>query len=103
MTAVPPLPSSDRLSELDARLVARIETITEEELSARRAQLARISPESTVLVDDLAAFLQGGKLLRPRFCFWQAMRCSPNPTWSKPWISFRSPASGAFARSACGS
>ena len=70
MTAVPPLPSSDRLSELDARLVARIETITEEELSARRAQLARISPESTVLVDDLAAFLQGGKLLRPRFCFW---------------------------------
>jgi geranylgeranyl diphosphate synthase type I len=70
MTSVPPLPTGDRLSELDATLVARIAAITEEELAARRAQLARISPESTGLVDDLAAFLRGGKLLRPRFCFW---------------------------------
>ena len=70
MTADPTMPRADRLHELDALLVARITAIIAEELAERRAQLARISPESTVLVDDLGAFLGGGKLLRPRFCFW---------------------------------
>jgi geranylgeranyl diphosphate synthase type I len=70
MTDAPPTPPVDRLSELDAMLVARIQEITAGELADRRAQLARISPESAGLVDDLEGFLEGGKLLRPRFCFW---------------------------------
>lgn len=70
MTAAPSLPPADRLSALDALLVSRIEAIVAEELAARRSRLALISPESATLVDDLAAFLEGGKLLRPRFCFW---------------------------------
>lgn len=70
MTAATPTPPADRLTELDAQLVARIEEITAAELSERRTRLARISPESAALVDELEVFLEGGKLLRPRFCFW---------------------------------
>ena len=70
MTAASPTPPAARLSDLDALLVSRIEEVTSAELSERRAQLGRISTESAALVDDLEAFLEGGKLLRPRFCFW---------------------------------
>lgn len=70
MTAASPIPPTGRLSELDALLVSRIEEVTAAELSERRTQLGRISTESAALVDDLEAFLEGGKLLRPRFCFW---------------------------------
>lgn len=63
-------PSADRLRELDQLLVAKVAEITAKELDSRRAQLAEIAPEAASLVDDLERFLEGGKLLRPRFCFW---------------------------------
>ncbi|MGP9682152.1 polyprenyl synthetase family protein [Brachybacterium sp. AOP3-A1-3] len=64
-----PLTGAD-LRELDRRLVERVESITADELARRRGHLAEISPESAQLVDTLARYLDGGKLLRPRFCFW---------------------------------
>lgn len=39
-------------------------------LARRRTELAAISPESAALVDVLEDHLVGGKLLRPRFCWW---------------------------------
>src|SRR5699024_9609474 len=64
-------PSVDaRLRDLDQRLVARIEAITRDELAGRRREQARISPETAELADLLLEYLEGGKLLRPRFCFW---------------------------------
>ncbi|GAA1307052.1 MAG: polyprenyl synthetase family protein [Brachybacterium tyrofermentans] len=64
-----PLTGAD-LRELDRRLVERVESITADELALRRDHLAEISPETAALVDTLARYLDGGKLLRPRFCFW---------------------------------
>ncbi|HLQ80975.1 MAG TPA: polyprenyl synthetase family protein [Brachybacterium sp.] len=64
-------PSVDeRLHDLDQRLVARIAEITRDELAGRRREQARISPETAELADRLLEYLEGGKLLRPRFCFW---------------------------------
>lgn len=63
-------PVYDRFLELDELLVARVEEILREELAMRREQLEEISPETAHLVDALSDFLQGGKQLRPRFCFW---------------------------------
>ncbi|WP_193106416.1 polyprenyl synthetase family protein [Brachybacterium sp. FME24] len=62
--------TGDRVRELDELLVERMEAITQEELESRRRQLAEISPETATLVDSLGHYLDGGKLLRPRFCFW---------------------------------
>lgn len=63
-------PTGADLHELDRRLVERVESITAGELALRRRHLAEISPETATLVDTLAKYLEGGKLLRPRFCFW---------------------------------
>lgn len=63
-------PLSADLRELDRRLVERVESITADELALRRGHLSEISPETAALVDTLAQYLDGGKLLRPRFCFW---------------------------------
>src|SRR5699024_6637363 len=46
------------------------EAITRDELAGRRREQARISPETAELADLLLEYLEGGKLLRPRFCFW---------------------------------
>lgn len=70
MTSVDTSWTDDSLRALDDRLVARIEEITAGELTQRRTQLARISPETAELADWLLDYLEGGKLLRPRFCFW---------------------------------
>ncbi|ASK66911.1 geranylgeranyl pyrophosphate synthase [Brachybacterium avium] len=70
------MPSADtspvdaRLHDLDERLATRLAEITRDELAERRRQLAVISPETAELADGLLDYLEGGKLLRPRFCFW---------------------------------
>ncbi|MGP9539681.1 polyprenyl synthetase family protein [Brachybacterium sp. AOP43-C2-M15] len=64
------LPLDESLHDLDARLVERVAEITRDELAARRRLLEEISPETAGLVDALHGYLEGGKLLRPRFCFW---------------------------------
>lgn len=63
-------PTGDRARELDEHLIVRVAEITQAELEDRRRSLAEISPETATLVDSLASYLTGGKLLRPRFCFW---------------------------------
>ena len=70
MTSYDLPPGGDCLRDLDRRLVARVEQILDGELTARRAHLAEISPETALLVDSLDSYLEGGKQLRPRFCFW---------------------------------
>ncbi|NMA77214.1 MAG: polyprenyl synthetase family protein [Actinomycetales bacterium] len=63
-------PVGDRLHALDERFIARLAEVTRSELAAHRRRLEEISPETATLVDSLAGYLEGGKLLRPRFCFW---------------------------------
>lgn len=60
----------DHLRDLDAHLVERVGRVHHLELAARRRELHRIAPETALLVDALERYLEGGKLLRPRFCFW---------------------------------
>ncbi len=60
--------------ELDRRLVERLEDMQSELLADQRERLQEIAPETTVLVDSLEQYLVGGKLLRPRFCFWAGGR-----------------------------
>lgn len=62
--------TAGHLRDLDQRLVARVGEITREELAARRRLLEEISPETAGLIEVLERYLEGGKLLRPRFCFW---------------------------------
>ncbi|MGY5764372.1 polyprenyl synthetase family protein [Brachybacterium sp. DNPG3] len=62
-----PLPAAQ---DLDRRLVERIEAIQSSLLLEQRERLRAIAPETTILVDSLEGYLVGGKLLRPRFCFW---------------------------------
>ncbi|WP_422117376.1 polyprenyl synthetase family protein [Brachybacterium sp. UNK5269] len=70
-------PTADHLRDLDRRLVARVGEITREELAARRRLLQEISPETAGLVEVLERYLEGGKLLRPRFCFWGGAAALP--------------------------
>lgn len=65
-------PAAEAL-RLDAVLVARLEAVRDRELAARRAEVARIAPEAETLVDRLTEYLDGGKLLRPRFAFHAAV------------------------------
>lgn len=58
------------LHDLDRHLVSRVRAIQQRELAARHSDLAGIAPETTRLVAALERYLEGGKLLRPRFCFW---------------------------------
>lgn len=59
-----------QLSDLDAKLVDSIDRIQREELARHRATLRGIALEAPELVDALGGYLEGGKMLRPRFCFW---------------------------------
>ena len=70
MTSADTPPVDARLHDLDERLVARVGEITRDELAERRRQQSAISPETAELADRLLDYLEGGKLLRPRFCFW---------------------------------
>ena len=58
-------------SPLDAAdLRARIQQIISDSLVAEGALLQGISPDLDPLTDTLTAFLNGGKRLRPAFCYW---------------------------------
>lgn len=63
---------SETTGSADAEIRAAVRARLQEHLDARRQQLAAISPESAALIDVLAGHLEGGKLLRPRFCWWGA-------------------------------
>jgi len=60
----------DHLRDLDAHVVDRVGRVHRTELAARREELRIVAPETALLVDGVQGYLQGGKLLRPRFCFW---------------------------------
>lgn len=55
---------------LDAQLVAAIAQSRERTFAAHRAHLGAVAPEAEELVGVVEDYLAGGKLLRPRFCFW---------------------------------
>lgn len=67
------------LRDLDARLVDRVGRVHRAELAARREELRAIAPETALLVDELQDYLEGGKLLRPRFCFWGGVAALGRP------------------------
>lgn len=48
-------------------------------IEERGAQLAGIAPEAEVLVASLQQYLAGGKLLRPRFCFFGGLTALSGP------------------------
>ena len=73
MPSSPTPPLGDRLHAFDELLVERVSEITRTELAAHQRHLEEISPEAAAQIDALTSYLQGGKLLRPRFCFWGGM------------------------------
>ncbi|MGP9583461.1 polyprenyl synthetase family protein [Brachybacterium sp. AOP35-5H-19] len=76
-------PLGDRLHALDELLVERVAEVTRAERAAHRRHLEEISPEAAGLIDALTGYLEGGKLLRPRFCFWGGVATlgrEPTPT-----------------------
>lgn len=62
--------TAHELQRLDDLLREQVAVVLAEQLGAGRAQLRDIAPEAVTLVDSLERYLAGGKLLRPRFCFW---------------------------------
>lgn len=62
--------AADQLRTLDERLRRAVDEVLRGFLAQRRTELERLGPEAAGLVTMLEQFLQGGKLLRPRFCFW---------------------------------
>lgn len=64
-SSAPALPQREDADLADD--VARILRVT---LAERREELRAIAPEVASLAGVLSTFLEGGKLLRPRFCFW---------------------------------
>lgn len=62
--------STPDLQDLDRRLVQEVAALHRQLIASRREELDRIAPEALVLVDSLERYLDGGKLLRPRFCFF---------------------------------
>ena len=60
----------DHLRDLDAHVVDRVGRVLRTELAARQEELRTVAPETALLVDGVQGYLEGGKLLRPRFCFW---------------------------------
>ena len=53
-----------------ARLRGRVQVSLDGFLRTQADLLAETSPDLVPLVDAVAAFLAGGKLLRPAFCYW---------------------------------
>lgn len=70
MTSAGPTGTTTAPQALDAQLVAAIEQSRERTFSAHRAHLGAVAPEAEALVGVVEDYLAGGKLLRPRFCFW---------------------------------
>lgn len=70
MTAAAGPGSAPDLHDLDRRLVLEVEDVLRRLIADRRAELERIAPEALTLVESLERYLAGGKMLRPRFCFF---------------------------------
>lgn len=64
---------TSHLDALDERLEHEIHAVLHQHLRSRRDLLDGIAPETATLVDTLERYLAGGKLLRPRICFWAGM------------------------------
>ena len=62
--------------QMDARAVASVRAHLADALSAHREALSGIAPEAADLVPVLSAFLEGGKLLRPRLTIWGGIAAS---------------------------
>lgn len=74
---MPTDPHAALLTRLDTDLVCALQRILEEELDARRIELQALGTEVHDLVSHLQTFLQGGKLLRPRFCLLGGLAALP--------------------------
>lgn len=70
MTSAGPTGTTTAPQALDAQLVAAIAQSRERTFAAHRAHLGAVAPEAEALVGVVEDYLAGGKLLRPRFCFW---------------------------------
>ncbi|GAA1330450.1 polyprenyl synthetase family protein [Brachybacterium rhamnosum] len=70
MTSAGPTGTTTAPQALDAQLVAAIAQSRERTFAAHRAHLGAVAPEAEELVGVVEDYLAGGKLLRPRFCFW---------------------------------
>ncbi|PWH05855.1 geranylgeranyl pyrophosphate synthase [Brachybacterium endophyticum] len=73
---VDPQSPQNELAAIDHRFRATLDEVLAAELGQRREQLGELAPEASELVDVLEGFLVGGKLLRPRLCFWAARAIS---------------------------
>lgn len=51
-------------------LRSRVNAVLGQLLARHRRGLAEVDPASTDLVDNVAALVEGGKRLRPAFCYW---------------------------------
>lgn len=79
---VEPARQSEQAARADSAFCAQVEQILRNELGARAAQLQGIAPEAAAAVSTLEEFLVGGKMLRPRLCFWggrAALEGEPSP------------------------
>ncbi|MCS6710496.1 polyprenyl synthetase family protein [Brachybacterium sp. EF45031] len=65
-------PSAPIAGDPDRRLLDLLPRVLDAALDRRRMELERLAPESAELPRILAAYLEGGKLLRPRFVLWAA-------------------------------
>ncbi|MCL6423467.1 polyprenyl synthetase family protein [Brachybacterium sp. JHP9] len=65
-----PQADATALAQLDAQCARAVESTLRSALDRHREDLAAIAPEAARMADVLEEFLVGGKLLRPRLCFW---------------------------------
>lgn len=66
------------LLDLDRRLVQEVASVHRHLIAQRRVELEGIAPEALTLMDSLERYLDGGKLLRPRFCFFGGLAALGN-------------------------
>lgn len=79
MTAPARSGSTPDLHALDRRLVQEVQAVHRALIRDRRGELGRIAPEALTLVDSLERYLAGGKMLRPRFCFFGGLAALLEP------------------------
>jgi geranylgeranyl diphosphate synthase type I len=64
---------------LDRELRLAVDHLVEDLLEDRRAELAHLGPEAAGLIDTLGTYLDGGKRLRPRICYWTGTAVNGRP------------------------
>src|SRR5699024_8643015 len=60
----------DHLRDLYTHLLDLVGRVLLTEIAIPPDELRTVTPETALLVDGVQGYLEGGKLLRPRFCFW---------------------------------